>query len=855
MSSSHSSPGFFKTVLVLLRASRKRAVGRRRRQNQLLRHRASKNAIDWGRFGLFLFSVGIAILHIVAAVSLNMAVKSAQYADVESHGKIVVSARFLSSLAAKEQKHDCLSSLEKAVNVKSYKAEAGRISRRTDEPEEIVEQKIRQQISRYGSRGFIPREEASPGLRRIGSASLPAMIGSMVLFLWILALVFQGEGLELDIQRRRHPMWEWLFSHPAPPGAIFLAEILTPIAANPVFWSAPLFVGFVFGFAYNFHTGFIALFIIGIPVTIALACLGKALEIGVMLRFSPRSRGAMIGLMSWIGYCAMILIFLAIFLQELLSAIGKPLGPFLTLPWPWLRLFLGAGPDGALSFSSGLFNCLTGVSLTILGAIGFSTWAARKGLGGKSSANSKPTRSKTGHCLLSKDPLYRKELLWFIRDRGAIVQAVLIPVTIAAAQAFNFRILLKHAHDSWNFLCGIAIIIGTYFLWVLGPRSLSSEGPALWISLTWPRGLESLLKAKAWLWSMISSVIVGLIMLYAVYVFPQSLWKIILVGIGWYLFSRSMAEKAVTLVTVSSSSGEQEKVPAGRRWATSLGMLTFSIGVITRQWHLVIIGIVFSHLTAAAIWQNFRARLPYLYDPWSEKVPPPPTLMHAMIAITILVEVTAVLSIPFAIFGPGSLLIARAFSYTICAGIVSFGVGAFLNQRGIFLKDIFFWNVPGYGALDIQNDNYKISSSRLVRDMVHGIAGGVILGLFALVYLTILQHFPETAEILEESQVYLANNMRVRTTYAFIAVGVAPFAEEYLFRGLLYRALDREWGGRRAVIGSAAFFAIYHPPISWIPVGIVGIAAALLFKKTGSLIPPIALHLVYNAMVCLVSFN
>jgi len=39
------------------------------------------------------------------------------------------------------------------------------------------------------------------------------------------------------------------------------------------------------------------------------------------------------------------------------------------------------------------------------------------------------------------------------------------------------------------------------------------------------------------------------------------------------------------------------------------------------------------------------------------------------------------------------------------------------------------------------------------------------------------------------------------------------FAEEYLFRGLLFRALDRESGGWRAVAGSAAFFAVYHPPL------------------------------------------
>jgi hypothetical protein len=44
------------------------------------------------------------------------------------------------------------------------------------------------------------------------------------------------------------------------------------------------------------------------------------------------------------------------------------------------------------------------------------------------------------------------------------------------------------------------------------------------------------------------------------------------------------------------------------------------------------------------MWQNFRARLPFLYDPWSETIPPPPTLMHAMIAISILVEDGALLT-------------------------------------------------------------------------------------------------------------------------------------------------------------------------------------------------------------------
>jgi len=199
--------------------------------------------------------------------------------------------------------------------------------------------------------------------------------------------------------------------------------------------------------------------------------------------------------------------------------------------------------------------------------------------------------------------------------------------------------------------------------------------------ITWPRGLESLLKAKAWLWSLISSGIVALVLLFACIRFPESTWKIALVGIGWFFFSRSMAEKTVTLVTVTSSSGEPEKIPSSRRWAASLGMLTFAIGICTQRWQIAIMGIVYSYLTAAAMWQNFRPRLPYLYDPWSEKLPPPPTLMHAMIAISILVEGGAVLTgLAMIPFGAKNIAVVQSVVYCVCAGVVLDSDG------GIFVK-------------------------------------------------------------------------------------------------------------------------------------------------------------------------
>jgi membrane protease YdiL (CAAX protease family) len=517
--------------------------------------------------------------------------------------------------------------------------------------------------------------------------------------------------------------------------------------------------------------------------------------------------------------------------------------------------------------------------MTVAG-VGFSLWGTGKGLSGTGSRTESVTRRNNGKPpILARNPLYRKEFLWFLRDRSAIVQAILIPITAAGYQLFNMRGLLVKAQGEWNYLCGAAICFGTYFLWVLGPKSLASEGAALWIPLTWPTGLEGLLKAKAWLWAMISTGIVLLVMLYAAVLFPSELWKIALVLVGWFLFARSMAEKSVTLVTVASSSGEVAKIGAGRRMATQMGMLTFSIGVITEQWHLAIVGIVFSYITAAAMWQNFRARLPYLYDPWSEKLPPPPTAMHAMVAISIMLELTSILTVIIAMIGgKDNLGIAMLFGYGISSVAVSFFTMKFLYERNVPPSRIFNWPAgalateeqPGEVS-EAQSENYggsilwanytekpKFTFRPLLADlqallpwMALGAFTGFLLGMLAHQYVLLLHHVPWVREILRKAEENMASQPDVRQAYGILAVCFAPFAEEYLFRGLLFRALDREWGGWKAVLGSAAFFTVYHPTLAWIPVFTVGVVNAILFKKSGKLLPAIALHMAYNLVVTL----
>jgi membrane protease YdiL (CAAX protease family) len=842
-------PSFWGTVRLLLRTARKRARGRQLRQRQLLQTRSNKKTTDWSAFGFTFFVLFMLLMNGLAAALVFSAVDAAQRVEVERQGKIVVSRGFFNFVHSSGY---VPRSWPHTQGV--YAAEAKRSSERDGGSQTAIEQKLRDAVRNGDAADLVSDDAAAPGIRALGrSGRLPQMVGSLCLIWWVVMLAFQGEGADMDVLRRRHPMWEWLFSHPVAPGAVFLAEMLSPIAANPVYWGAPIFAGMLYGFIYGPSMGFLALVLAGVPVSIAAACLGKALEIAAILRLPSRSRGAMIGLMSWLGYTLMMLFLVGLaFIPKLIHATSDLLMPFTAIPWPWLGLFLGARGNG-FSFSSGILACGIFSCLLIGASVWFSVWGAQKGLSGSfasdapgSSAQSKPVR-------FGRDPLYRKEVLWFTRDRSAIVQTILIPLSVAGIQVFNLRGILASAQGAWNYLCGVAIFFGTYFLWVLGPKSLQSEGAALWIPLTWPRGLESLLKAKAWLWSLISSGLVAMVLLYAALVFRGDIWKIALVGIGWFFFARSMAEKSVTLVTVTSSSGEPEKVSKGSRFAAQLGMLTFAVGIVTAQWQLAIIGIVYSYLTAAAMWQNFRARLPYLYDPWSEKLPPPPTLMHAMISISIMVELTAVVSIPILFLaGRENLGMARALGYGISAIVVSLCVSNFLRGRDVRAGDIWVWRPNGEQAGETASwfRRFGLADVAAFRALLVGACGGAILGALAHAYLAVMRMLPATAELMRKSQEQ-TNAPEFHLWYAIMAIGFAPFAEEYLFRGLLFRALDREWGGWRAVAGSAAFFAIYHPPLSWLPVALLGASNAVLFKKTGRLAPAVVLHMVYNAVVLL----
>src|SRR4051794_37152045 len=103
-------------------------------------------------------------------------------------------------------------------------------------------------------------------------ATLPDIVAFILVAWWCLMMICQGEEPQLDTQRPRNPVWEWLFSHPASSAAIFFAEMIAPIAVNPVYLTAPLFPGVLYGIAYGWPAGIAAALLVGVPVAVALAC-------------------------------------------------------------------------------------------------------------------------------------------------------------------------------------------------------------------------------------------------------------------------------------------------------------------------------------------------------------------------------------------------------------------------------------------------------------------------------------------------------------------------------------------------------------------------------------------------------
>lgn len=81
---------------------------------------------------------------------------------------------------------------------------------------------------------------------------------------------------------------------------------------------------------------------------------------------------------------------------------------------------------------------------------------------------------------------------------------------------------------------------------------------------------------------------------------------------------------------------------------------------------------------------------------------------------------------------------------------------------------------------------------------------------------------------------------------------IAPFVEEFLFRGIFLRTFLEQYSTRKSIIVSSLLFAVFHLNIYQFVIAFgFGIFSGWIYSKTYSLFPCLLIHFVYN-FICLI---
>jgi membrane protease YdiL (CAAX protease family) len=171
--------------------------------------------------------------------------------------------------------------------------------------------------------------------------------------------------------------------------------------------------------------------------------------------------------------------------------------------------------------------------------------------------------------------------------------------------------------------------------------------------------------------------------------------------------------------------------------------------------------------------------------------------------------------------------------------------------HGLVFGYIFFLVVVNYRQRFWEALRWRALSGRAARNYF---AGGVLLALAVVAFPSVLPH----------SETYPLQRLFSSPQAAYVigafAVFVAPFMEELIFRGVLFRFFEERVGLSFAVAGTAVLFAGLHVSEYWgawnhvLLILLVGIVFSLARGLTGSIAPSFVLHLAYNATLMVMLF-
>lgn len=136
------------------------------------------------------------------------------------------------------------------------------------------------------------------------------------------------------------------------------------------------------------------------------------------------------------------------------------------------------------------------------------------------------------------------------------------------------------------------------------------------------------------------------------------------------------------------------------------------------------------------------------------------------------------------------------------------------------------------------------------REITFGVTGGVVMLIVTLIVAGIqyaLLHLK--TEQLPVQLLARAHDPALIAGFALLAIVVAPFAEEFVFRGFVFNALRRYLPVAAAMVLSAALFGLAHADMSaFAPLWAGGIVLAWVYWRSGSLTCSMIAHATFNTV-------
>ncbi len=428
-------------------------------------------------------------------------------------------------------------------------------------------------------------------------------------------------------------------------------------------------------------------------------------------------------------------------------------------------------------------------------------------------------------------------LLW--RDRNMLIGTLVVPIVILGMQlAFNPAVLREGFFD-YRHIAAMAFGVAAYVLMFSAFSVVSAEGQALWLLYSVPRYLHRLLLEKILLWG-------GFACAYAV----------VLLGYGWlrlpfswlFVWLSTYVMLAVILCAMVGGAlgvfGADPLNPDAPRRGSIAQLYTFmllagaigagGIYVAPGNWHRIVILIVVAFLVYG-LWEKVRERLPYLLDPGAR--PRSRITLADGLAAALLFFVLQILYLFFVLkrlgIAPSGPWIALGF---VASGVLS--VSLILATR---------WKAKTVRL----KDDLGLTIARGWKSVVGNAAvcatAAIAVG---LIYLYLLGHWPWLHRIAQQSLKEEVDLLDAKWGLV-LAVMAAPFVEELIFRGMIFKSLRRNHGLMLSVLASALLFAVVHDALSVPPVFVLGCAAAVALERTGSIWSAMLVHGAYNAAIAL----